>query len=74
MGALRISVAAVVLMFTGCAHSIHAKPMYAIPPSCILGGWANVTECNAINADEADCNHVRVKFACVKAIQHENGK
>jgi hypothetical protein len=53
-------------VITGCAHKHTQSVKLDVPSKCILGGLVDVAKCEAINKDEAVCNGVVVRIACVE--------
>ena len=54
------------LLLAGCAAKKRPEVQMEIPRQCIVGGILGKTKCEAISADEALCDGVRVKFECLK--------
>lgn len=65
-------------LLESCAHrqavKAPAPAALAIPVTCISDVQTPETGCIAISPDVAECNHVRVKFECVKARSDQHGK
>ena len=58
---------AALLLLTGCAQRAKVKkPVITVPGKCIMGGLVDKAKCKAISKDEAVCDGVVVKIACVE--------
>lgn len=53
-------------VISGCAAKKKPAVKVDVPQKCILGGVVNASECKPFSKDEAVCNGVVIKFACIE--------
>jgi hypothetical protein len=63
---------ALLFALTGCHHRRPAPPSssrFSLPTNCLVGFEASRSQCRAVSMDQAICDGVVVKFACLKVQQ-----
>lgn len=64
---MRYAIALLTLfVMTGCAAKKKPVPKVNVPQRCIVGGAVNASECKLFSKDEAVCNGVVIKLACIE--------